>query len=171
MSSGELYLPPLTVLTGSRNPALDVYGVLREIEELRIFKGSQATVHIQGASLCSNCSLYTGRYWFRKVKIMQGAIFTVKSESQDIKKQTVTLHVQHLHVDYTGSIVGDVVNLLTDYMNVEYDASIDSSSRGWPASKGPGFSGGGCGNVGGAGHGGKGGAGYRRGCGACSSPG
>lgn len=171
LSSGELYLPPLTVLTGTRKPSLQVYGVLREIEELRLFKGTQATLYIQGASMCANCSLYSGRYWFKVLKMMQGALLTISSESKDIKKQTVTLHVQHLHLDYTSNIVGDVVFLLTNFMNVEYDASVDTSSRGWPASQGPGYSGGRCSNVAGAGHGGRGGAGYQKGCATCSSAG
>lgn len=169
--SGELYLPPLTVLTGSRDPAFEMKGVLREIEELRLFKGTHANLFIQGASLCANCSRYSGRYWFKRLKIMQGAVLTITSDSKDIKIKTVTLHVKHLHIDYTGSLVGDVVYLLNDFMSIEYDATVDTSSRGWPASKGHGYSGGGCSNVAGAGHGGRGGPGYRRGCGACSSPG
>jgi len=144
---------------------------LREVEELRLFKGTKATLHIEGASLCANCSRYSGQYWFKTLKVMQNAVLTVQSDSKDVKQKTVTLHIEHLQLDYTSSIVGDVMFLLTDFMSVEYDASVDTSSRGWSI-QGPGFSGGHCENVAGAGHGGRGGTGYRRGCvGECSAAG
>jgi hypothetical protein len=163
LASGELYLPLLTVINGNRAPALKVHGVLRGIEELRIYKGSHASVYIQGSSFCKNCPPYTGQYSFKKVKIMQGASFTVNSNSQNIKTKTVTLNIQQLSLDYTGTIKGDVANMFTNFMNLEYDASVDFSHTGWPASSGPGFRSG-CGSLAGAGHGGKGGSG----CTSCS---
>lgn len=166
LTSGELYLPLLTVLEGSTG--LSVQGVVLGIEELRLQKSTHASLFIQGSSFCQNCSSFTGKYAFKRVKIMQGASLKVYSYSKDITAKTVTLNIDQLSLDYTGVLKGDVANILTNFMNVEFDASLDFSFSGYSASSGPGYRSG-CYNLAGAGHGGQGGSGRKTStsCGSC----
>lgn len=160
--NGGLVLPLLTVLAGSRTPVLNVEGHLYGIEELRVSKNLIARFGLSGRSSCFGCGISTpasvGHYWIQKVQAMQGATVDVLSNSKNVKSQTVVLYVKQIELEGTGRIKADVINMITDFMSVEYDAKVDTSSRGYPAYNGPGYRSE-CRSSVGAGHGGVGGYG------------
>lgn len=168
--NGGLVLPLLTVLAGSRTPVLNVEGHLYGIEELRVSKNLVARFAISGRSSCFGCNISTsssgGDYWIQKLQAMQGANIEVLSNSKNVKSQAVVLYVKHIELKGTGRIIADVINMITDFMCVEYDAKVDTSSRGYPAYNGPGYRSG-CSYSVGAGHGGDGGYGQLWGCSSC----
>lgn len=172
-TGGQIVLPIRATLRGTRAPALTVNGEFHGVEELRLSSNVDALVTEKGFSACLECnSSYTtpaiGQYWFKKLKVSLGGTFQVQSSSQNISAQAVHLHVHETALDYTGSLKADAVNILTDYFNLEFDATTDVSSSGWPAQQGPG-SYTACSGVAGAGHGGAGGYGSYTGCGSCNT--
>lgn len=172
-TGGQIVFPVRTTLRGTRTSALTVNGEIHGMEELRVSSNIAALVTEKGFSACLECnSSYTtpaiGHYWFKKLKVSLGGTFEVQSSSQDISAQSVYLHVFETALDYTGSLKADAVNILTDYFSIEFDASTDASSSGWPSQQGPGSITA-CSGVAGAGHGGVGGTGYRTGCTPCNT--
>lgn len=151
---------------------MNVEGQLFGLEELRISKALKARFSISGYTSCYGCSLPVsqGQYWFKKVNVENTANVEILSNSRNVKTQSVTLHVQSLNVQGTATINADVLNVFTDFMKVQCDAMVDSSSRGYPAYQGPGYRSG-CGSSAGAGHGGDGGSGERWVCSKCTETG
>lgn len=171
-SSGELVLPIFTVLSSSRNPALNVNGRVFGLEELRITQDTRVVFTAGGQSSCMRCNAITlsrsvSKYWLTQLQIMKGAKLQVISGSFDVNAKSVSLHIQKTYLDYTGSLQADVVVIFTDFLNLEFDSTIDTSGRGWPANQGPGRRSC-CSQLGwstcGAGHGGKGGYGCSKSC-------
>ena len=163
---GELIFPILTVVTGTRSPALSVAGRIQGIEELRVFKNVHSILTDKGSSSCFDCSGNSqalSHYWFGKVKVMLGGQFEVLSDSRDIATRSVVLHISRMDLDYTGSVRADTVEMFSDFFSVEFDAKADGTGRGWPPGQGPGANTA-CEKVVGAGHGGAGGWGQISGC-------
>ena len=172
-TGGQVVFPVRTTLRGTRTPALIVNGEIHGIEELRVSSNVAALVTEKGFAACLECnSSYItptiGHYWLKKLKVSLGGTFQVQSSSQDISAQSVYLHVYETALDYTGSLKADTVNIITNYLTSEFDATIDASGSGWPAQQGPGSITT-CSAVAGAGHGGTGGSGYWTGCGSCNT--
>lgn len=165
-TGGQIVFPVRTTLRGTRTSALTVNGEIHGIEELRVSSNVAALLTEKGSSACFECnSTYTtiSHYWFQKLKVSLGGTFEVQSSSQDISAQSVYLHVCETALDYTGKLKADAVNILTDYFSIEFDATTDASSSGYPSQQGPGSITT-CLGVAGAGHGGRGGSGYWSGC-------
>lgn len=169
---GFLELPLFTELSGSRTYSLNTEGHVYGVEELHISKSLSARFSISGQSSCYGCSLpiSQGQYWFKRLRIENSAKAEMSSESLNVKTKTIVLHIQTLDVQGAASINADVMNMFTDFLKIQYDAKIDSSSRGYRAYQGPGYHSG-CGSTAGAGHGGDGGYGNKWGCVKCSQPG
>lgn len=166
---GELVLPKVSELAGHRAPSFEIYGGVYGVGQLRIHPGSHAKLYREGHSGCLDCSSrYTGsdfarKYWFDGIIVKGGGKFEVVSAVRDVTRAS-QLHVENVAVEYNGLVTTDAIDVITKYAKVDYDARLDSSSRGWSASSGPGRGYARYGGAGGAGHGGSGGRGYTCGC-------
>lgn len=172
-TGGQILFPVRTALRGTRTPALTINGEIHGIEELRLSSNVAVLLTEKGFSACFECnSSYTtpaiGHYWFKKLKVPLGGTLEVQSSSQDISVQSVYLHACETDLDYNGKLKADAVTILTDYFSIEFDATTDASSSGWPSQQGPGSITT-CSGVAGAGHGGAGGSGYWSGCSSCNT--
>ena len=166
---GELILPLITDIAGRRQPALEVFGAVFGVSQMRIHVGRYARLRSGGHSGCFKCAsqyLKRNQYWFDAVIVQGGAKLEMISAVQDVSRAT-KLYTRNVVVEYNGLVSTDAIDMTTKFAKVDYDGRIDTSGRGWTAGNGPGEGRSGCGgSVGGAGHGGRGGIGS--GC-ACSS--
>ena len=163
-----MVLPKITALAGNRAPSLEIHGGVYGVDQLRIYAGSHAQLHRDGHSACFGCasryltSLYSSSYWFDDVIVKGAGTFEIVSAGQDVRS-AVRLYVGSITLENNALVTMDTGNVFTNYAKVDYDASFDSSARGWPANSGDGAGGSGCAG-GGGGHGGVGGNGYGRRC-------
>lgn len=165
---GELVLPQITALAGSRSPSLEIYGGVYGVRQLRVYSGSHAQLRRDGHSGCFGCAseYFTGNlarsYWFEDIIVKGDGRFEMVSTGQDVRLAT-QLHTTSISVENNGLVAMDTAEVFMKYVKVDYDARFDSSGRGWPAKSGPGAGQSGCAG-GGAGHGRPGGRGYRSAC-------